>query len=291
MTSPLTFPIFELSPKDFEKLCLDLLKAEGGNLKLNSEERDHWFDITGEKPSPEGKNRTVAIEVKHRTTFHPEVLRLFIDRLSKSDKRFDEYVFVTSSPLTASHREKIQSETTGRSGLNVQLLGQEEIFQLIAKHPDVAAIYFKGVAQRVRARRLTFVASLSGVLVSVISLLFSIAPFTKDKEHDSFESEIRSVEANLNSLKALERSLSALKKELQTTSEESVRIKKEYEEALKLKEITSEQLEQVKKAVNAQSAIDTFFNYFFGFLLGIAGSVLATVITDWWKAKRALSGS
>ncbi len=137
----------------------------------------------------------------------------------------------------------------------------------------------------------TFVTSSAGVLVSVISLLFSIVPFTKDKERDSFESQIQAVEANLNSLKALERSLSALKKELQTTSEESARIKREYEEALKLKAITSEQLEQVKKAVSAQSASDTFLNYFFGFLLGVAGSVLATVITDRWKAKRALSGS
>lgn len=291
MTLPLTFPIFELSPQDFEKLCLDLLNAEGGNLNLNSDQRDRWFDITGERPSGEGKSITVAIEVKHRTTFHPEGLRLFVDRLSKSDKRFDEYVFITSSPLTSAHRQAIQSEIIARSGLNVQLFGQQEVFQLLTKHSDVAAKYFKEVAQRVRQRRLAFVTSSAGVLVSVIALVFSIAPFTKDKGRDSFESQIQAVEANLNSLKALEQSLSVLKKELQTTSEESARIKREYEEALKLKAITSEQLEQIKKAVSAQSASDTFLNYFFGFLLGVAGSVLATVITDRWKAKRALSGS
>lgn len=290
MTSPLSFPIFELSPQDFEKLCLDLLKAEGGNLQLNSDEKNRWFDITGERPSPEGKPRTVAIEVKHRTTFHPEGLRLFVDRLSKSDMRFDEYVFITSSPLTSVHRQAIQSETIAQSGLNIQLFGQQEVFQLLTKHSDVAAKYFKEVAQKVRQRRLAFVTGSVGVLASVMSLLFSIGPFTKDKERNSFESQIQAVEANLNSLKALERSLSALKKELQTTSEESARIKREYEEALKLKAITSEQLEQIKKAVSAQSATDTFLNYFFGFLLGVAGSMLATVITDKWKAKRALSG-
>jgi predicted PurR-regulated permease PerM len=170
------------------------------------------------------------------------------------------------------------------------LLGQQDVFHLLAKHSDVAAKYFKEVAQKVRQRRLSVSISLLGVVASVVSLFFSIIPFTKDKERDSFESQIQAVEANLNSLRALERNLSALKKELQTTSEESARIKREYEEALKLKAITAEQLEQIKKAVSAQSTMDTFLNYFFGFLLGVAGSILATVITDRWKARRALSG-
>lgn len=175
--------------------------------------------------------------------------------------------------------------------LNFQLLGQQEVFQLLTKHSGVAAKYFKEVIKRVRQRRLMFVTSSAGVLVSVISLLFSIVPLTKDQERDSFESQIQTVESNLNNLKALERGLSALKKELRTTSEESARIKREYEEALKLKAITSEQLEKVKKAVSAQPASETFLNYCFGFLLGVASSVLATVITDRLKAKRALSGS
>lgn len=219
----------------------------------------------------------------------PFGLRLFIDRLSKSDLRFDEYVFITSSPLTATHQQAIQSATVSQSGLNILLLGQQEVFQLLAKNPSVAAKYFKAVAQQIRQRRLTLAGSLFGVLASVLSLVFAIVPFSKDKEPASFENQIQAVETNLNSLKALERSLYALKKELQTTSEESARIKHEYEEALKLKAITSEQLEQIKTAVSAQSASDTFLNYFFGFLLGVAGSILATVITDRWKAKRALS--
>lgn len=290
MTSPQSFPIFELSPQDFEKLCLDLLKAEGGNLRLNSDEKNRWFDIAGERPSPDGKSRTVAIEVKHRTAFHPEGLRLFVDRLAKSDVRFDEYVFITSSPLTSAQLQAIHSEAIARSGLTIQLFGQQEVFQLLTKHSDIAAKYFKEVAQRVWLRRLHFIFGLVGVLASVVSLVFSVIPLTKEKERKSFESQIQAVEANLNSLKTLERNLSALKKELQTTSEESARIKREYEEALKLKAITAEQLEQIKKAVSTQSTGDTFLNYFFGFLLGVAGSILATVITDRWKAKRALSG-
>ena len=290
MTSSQSFPIFELSPQDFETLCLDLLIAEGGNFWRNSDEKNSWFDIAGERPTPNGKSKTTAIEVKHRTTFHPESLRSFVDRLSKSSVRFDEYLFITSSPVTTEHRQAIKSEKIARSGLNISLLGQQEVFQLLTQHSDVATKHFKGVAQRVRRYRLTLVTSLAGVFVSVMSLLFSTLPFTKDKERDSFENQIQAVEVNLNSLKALEGSLSALKKELQATSEESARIKREYEEALKLKAITSQQLEQIKKAVSTQSTLDTFWNYFFGFLLGVASSILATVITDKWKARRALSG-
>lgn len=284
------FPIFELTPQDFERLCLDLLNAEGGNLILNSDEKHRWFDITGERLSTEGNAKRVAIEVKHRTTFHPEGLRFFADSLSKSDSRFDEYVFMTSAPLTPANLKAIKTATVSSPSLNLVLLGQHEIFQLLEKHPKIAAKYFKEIAQKVRLRRLSAASSLIGIIVSVMSFSYTIITFDKDKEPDIFESQIQAVETNLDSLKALEHSLTALRKELENTSEDSARIKREYEEALKLKAITSEQLEQVKKAVSAQSASDTFLNYFLGFLLGAAGSILATIITDRWKAKRALSG-
>ena len=170
------------------------------------------------------------------------------------------------------------------------MVDQKEIFNLLAKHPTVGAKYFKSVVQEVRRRRIAFAFSLIGVLASVLSLFLTIVPHKTDTDRDSFQSQIQAVESNLAGLKVLERSLSALKKELQATSEESARIKLQYEEALKLKAITAEQLEQIKKAVNAQSVTDTFWNYFFGFVMGVAGSMLATIIMDRWKARRALSG-
>ena len=290
MTSNRTYPIFELSPEDFESLCLDLLNAEGGNFALNSGGLHQGYDLRGEKSSAEGTPIKIAIAVKHRRAFDPEGVWRFIERISQSGLKFDEYIFITSSPLTPEHLQAVQSQAAIKSGLNISLVDQKEIFNLLAKHPTVGAKYFKSVVQEVRRRRIAFAFSLIGVLASVLSLFLTIVPHKTDTDRDSFQSQIQAVESNLAGLKVLERSLSALKKELQATSEESARIKLQYEEALKLKAITAEQLEQIKKAVNAQSVTDTFWNYFFGFVMGVAGSMLATIIMDRWKARRALSG-
>lgn len=283
-------PLFELSPQDFEKLCLDLFTAEGGNYRLIHDGKNRWFDVSGEKAAANGISNTIAIEIKHRNVFHPESVRFFVDGLSKSNLHFDEYIFVTSAPITAEHRRTTHARIISNSKFNIQLLGQQEILQLLLKHPKIASKYFKSVSQKIFQRRLAVATSFAGILASLLSLLLTFLPLTQDKEKSSFESQIQSVETNLQGLKEMERNLGALKKELQATSDESAQIKRDYEAALKLKAITSEQLEQINKAVNSKTATDTALNYFFGFLLGVAGSILATVITDRWKARRELSG-
>jgi hypothetical protein len=289
MTNKL-FPIFELSSQDFEKLCLDLFAAEGGSYRLIHDDKNRWFDIFGEKTAANGVSSSVAVEIKHRKTFHPENVGLFVDRLSKSDLHFDEYIFVTSAPITAERRRVTHAKIISNSKFNIQLLGQHEVFQLLLKYPKISTKYFKSVSQKIFQRRVTVVTSFAGISVSLFSLVLTIIPLAEEKEKSSFESQIQSVETNLQGLKEVERNLIELKKELQATSVESAQIKMDYEAALKLKAITSEQLEQINKAVNSQTSTDTALNYFFGFLLGVAGSILATVITDRWKARRELSG-
>jgi tRNA splicing endonuclease len=281
---------FDLSPSGFENLCFDLLYAEGGNFWFNNDSNQRWFDIAGERFSPDGTTIKVAVEVKHRRVFYPEGLRFFVDQLSKSDLQFDEYMFITSSPLTTSQLKKLHSDIVSPTGLKISLLGQMEVIQLLEKHQDIASKHLKAVERAARKRGTWLAVSLIGIFTSVLSLKYATAPFTNDQERDSFKNKIHAVETNLNNLKGLEDSLIELKKELQKTSYESAKIKKEYEEALKLKEVTAEQLAHIKIAVSAQSSSDTLLNYFLGFILGVASSILATIITDRWKAKRALSG-
>ena len=100
---------------------------------------------------------------------------------------------------------------------------------------------------------------------------------------------MKSVEDSLARLGDLERGLLALKVDLENKARESAQVSKEYEEAMRLKALTSEQLESVRRAVSSQSRSDVFWNYFFGFILGVAGSVVATILTDKWKQRRSLA--
>ncbi|SRR5258708_2531102 len=101
--------------------------------------------------------------------------------------------------------------------------------------------------------------------------------------------QVKSVEDSLARLNDLELGLKALKVELQQKSDETSRVTKEYDEAMKLKTLTTDQLNEVKKAVGFRGGMDILRDYFSGLFLGVAGSVLATVITDKWKRQRALS--
>ncbi|OAS08559.1 hypothetical protein AYO08_08270 [Pseudomonas putida] len=60
---------------------------------------------------------------------------------------------------------------------------------------------------------------------------------------------------------------------------------------LKLKSFTDQKINRFKKAASATNAMETFLNYFYDFIIGVFGSLLATIITDHWKARRALNRS
>ncbi|MFJ3117739.1 restriction endonuclease [Pseudomonas protegens] len=279
------FPIFELAPSDFEKLCVELFEAEGGKFRLVAHTD---FDIEGRRLLPSGDIETFAIEVRHRSVFQIEALRRFISRIRDSGEKFDRLVFITSALIAGKQWLSVERVLSQELGRCTDVIGQAELFTLLKSHPKIAEKYFTKVSGKRRKLRWSLASSFGVVLVSITSMLSAILPIFNDANPTSFEEKIHSVEQNLAGLKSLENSLKDLKFELKSKSEESVRIKAEYEEALKLKSFTQDQMEQFKKAVNTQSATDTFMNYFLGFLLGVFGSILATVITDTWKTKRAL---
>lgn len=283
------YPLYELSGEEFERLCIDLLVAADSSLAVTTANTPRWIDAVGTRRTKQG-DKSVAIETSHRSTFHPEGLRLFLERLSKEERRFDEYIFITSSPIQDIHRELANSNAAKALNAEVRILGQQELIELLNGYQAVAVKYFKSVRERVRMRRVSALISSVAFAASLGGLGSSLYSFFGQKQQPDtqFTTQIRSVEESLSRLTDLEKGLRKLKEELQEKSAESARVTKEYDEAMKLKALTAEQLEQVRKAVNSQSRWDVFQNYFFGFLLGVAGSVLATIITDKWKQRKAL---
>jgi hypothetical protein len=260
-------------------------------MKLKVGARDSGFDLIGEYSVTPATVHAVAVQVKHRASFDIATLRSFLGRVERRGNEFDEYILVTSSPLNASVHQVLKSWTTAVSAPRVHLLGQQEVVELLQKNPAIANKYFPAVRRRVTRRRLIGAASGLGAAFSVLALILSLYETLVPKEKSTFQGQIFAVEDSLKGLRALEQSLQGLKRELEQTSEESNRIRREYEEVMKLKVVTAEQLEQIRKAVSSQSAWEVFLNYFFGFLLGVASSALATIIMDRIKKRRALSGA
>ncbi len=280
------YPLFQIPPSEFEKLAIDLLNAEGGRYGPAGRAE---FDILGRRAAESDEKGKIAIEVKHRVHIQIDQVKAFIERASALPEHFSNLVFLTSAPITSVQRQQINRIAESLSGRQLTVIGQRELEAMLAKHRTIADKYFKPAAADRRKRILTSFVAVLAVIFSTLSYFAQVWDQLYKPEPSSFESRIDSVEQNLRGLKSLEQSLQGLKAQLQETSAETARIQLEYEEALKLKSFTDEEINRFKKAASTTSAMDTFLNYFYGFLLGVSGSILATIITDRWKTWRALN--
>jgi hypothetical protein len=265
MPPPLKYPLFELTPEQFEQLCIELITSSTEERSAVLSDKPRWLDAVIGKVSKDGV-KTMAVEVSHRTSFHPLGLNHFFERLSREERKFDEYVFITSSPLQDIHHKMLDSAAARALGSPIRLLGQDEVFALLDRYPAISAKYFKSLRKRVKLRNASEIISVVGVIFSLLGLGASFYEYRKTPplKPDSFGTQITSVEESLARLKALEAGLQGLKEELKSKSDEAARVSKEYEDAMKLKALTKEQLEQVKLAVGSQSRAEVFMNYFLG---------------------------
>jgi hypothetical protein len=264
------YSLYELSGEEFERLCVELLMAADPQLTISAGEAPRWIDAVGVRKVSNG-TRSVAIEAKHRTAFHPDELRLFLERLAQESKKFDEYIFITSSPIQDVHKQVSKSQAARSLNAEIRLLGRDDILSLLDQHRHVAAKYFKTARDRGQRQKLEILVSTIAAAVSIgvlANLLYDYSLRSRAEPSSKLTEQVKTVENSLARLRDLEQSLKVLKDDLEQKSAESARITKEYEEAMKLKALTAEQLEQVKKAVSGQSGTEIFLNYFFGFLLG-----------------------
>jgi hypothetical protein len=215
----------------------------------------------------------------------------FIERLINQYDEFNEIVIMTSAAqqqmAKANRMTSLISYCQGE-GVQVNFIGQYELFKLLNNNKDIADKYFTAVLRKVKTRTLAKYLSVLAAISSILGLLFGLYFQNKQVSDSPLKQQIESVEETLNGVKNLEINLRRLKNDLENTAKESEKIKIEYEKALKLRQITSEQLTQIKKAISSQSKSEVIFNYSLGFLFGVASSILGAIIVDRIKRRRAL---
>lgn len=284
----LRYPLFELSAVELEKLCLELLQAEGGQFELS---RNSAFDIKGDRITGNAKQEHIAVEVKHRTHFHIQQLKDFIAKMDVQPEGFNSLIYMTSAPISIRQRDLIESSIPNTQTRQIKVVGQHELHALLSKHQAIGEKYFKTAVEKKKKRTFIAAGALVMVAFSTLSLVSATWKDVISPQPFTFEDRINEVEQNLQSLKSLEESLNDLKVELLHKSAETARIQLEYEEALKLRSFTDDEINRFKRAASTANAMETFLNYFYGFIIGVFGSILATIITDRWKARRALNRS
>lgn len=120
-------------------------------------------------------------------------------------------------------------------------------------------------------------------------MVFSVLSFFLGHGKPPLQERIESVERALANLKDLEQQLTGIRKDMVETEQARKAIEEKYAKAKELEKLTDEQFEAVQAALRSQSWRRTLVDYLLGFILGVAGSLTASVIYLRLRQRRALS--
>ena len=141
-----TLPFDQLSPRDFERLCLWLVEREG------YEEAEHL----GAAGSEQGRDllawregRLWAFQCKRVRSFGPADAIGEIDKLAKlsEDKRPVGLIFLVTCDVSALARERAQDRCI-EVGMACRFWASTELDQKVKRHPEIVREFFQaGIAQ------------------------------------------------------------------------------------------------------------------------------------------------
>jgi len=134
--------------------------------------------------------------------------------------------------------------------------------------------------------KIPFYLSLAGVLASIIAMIMGIYA-TFAQQRTELPIQIKEVEDAIRNLRNLDQYLEKTKSEMIATKQAKEKIEQEYDKAKELENLTEKQLEAISLAVNRRSIKDIAMDYFWGFMLGLAGSLFASYIYASLRRKRS----
>lgn len=274
--------LFQLSPREFERLCAEILKVQGiEHVELVSGPNDQGVDIIGES-----KGQLIAVQVKHMRRLSQGIVHSIITDVQASSYKPQQLLIMTSATIPSSLRELIQNVR----GITVSFIGQDEVLRALNDHPEIIRLQVEPAQKRTVKQRWELTLGLTAALLSIVAslLLSSGTLFFAQPEKPQLQERIINVERAIGSLKDLEKQLVDIKGDMVETEKAAKVIEQEYAKAKELEKLTQEQFEAVKSALWSQAWQKTALNYGLGFVLGIASSLIASVIYARIRQNRAL---
>lgn len=126
------------------------------------------------------------------------------------------------------------------------------------------------------------------LFIALIGAFASITSFFgifHEQNKASLPTQIREVETAIGNLRNLENYLEKTKTDMIATKQAKDKIEEEYNKAKVLQKLTEQQIDAISLAVNKRTNADVIMNYFWGFILGVAGSLVASYIYGMLKSK------
>ena len=108
------------------------------------------------------------------------------------------------------------------------------------------------------------------------------------KQPQPLDKRIQTVETTLTSIRDLEGYLGKIKDDMVATDVAARELNKRYAKAKELEKLTDSQRQTLKQILQAEKWWRTLLNYGLGFVLGVASSLIASILYERWKQTKAL---
>ncbi len=270
----------DLTPQEFERLIADLLAASGyTDIRITGGPGDKGIDIIAKRD-----NETTAIQVRHKAHLRRDEIERFVDKYFADTLTPRSLVFITSAELPPSFKDIADHSPPDR---RFQLLGRQEVLQLLTANRKVANRYFGIVKQRLSSQRIQFIVGAIGFVASALGMLFTLYTGLFPVKAP-LDERIQTVEKALANIRDLETYLGKIKTDMVQKQKATQIINDRYTQAKELQKLTHTQLDALRVTLQAGSWHRTLFNYVMGFILGIASSFVANVLFAKWRQRRLL---
>jgi hypothetical protein len=272
--------LYNLTPQEFERFVAELLPEAGySDVRLVGGPGDHGIDLLG---TSEGK--TIAFQVKHKVRLSLQDIRKFAEHYFADPSVPRSLVFVTSADLPPDAASVAASVPPGAE---LRFLGRADILRLLKRDPPKPLRWFRVAAKRITKQRFRLWLSALGATASILGViisLFSVALPPKE----TLDKRIETVERALSSIRDLEGYLSDIKDDMVATEKATLVINQKYTQAKELEKLTDQQIAALQETLQVQNWQRTVLNYVLGFVLGIASSLVASILYARWRQRKAL---
>jgi hypothetical protein len=278
--------IYDLKGDEFAKFVMELLRAEGYRISDNFVlPREVDFVATKEE-------KPFAVIIKHRKALTSQEVGEFFGNTELLQINMPrDLLFVTSARIT---EKQVQRFRLTNIAYNLEILALDDLQKLISRHVDVADKFLKPARTHRLLEKAKLATSLIGAVVALAASILTNGLYSSlfSKPTHPLDDRIQSVESALANIKGLEETLRKVRDDMVATQNATSEINKKYTEAKELEKLTDVQIQALKQTLQTEKWWKTLLNYALGFVLGIASSLIASVLYARWKQNRELqSGS
>lgn len=276
-------PIYDMSSGEFEGLCFELLLSMKEVKSIEKYKNNQRFDFYGEIEGSSGNLKTFVAEVKHWSRFSIRTFKEIVLRYESSDA--NKLIFITSAKITDRQRQMATDFVFSiASDIEFCIMDYNDVLKLVNENIKIGKKYFKEINSSIRTKYLSLTFSIISIIVAILSIFLSFS----HKEPNELNNRINKVTESINNLNSLENDLNEIRNDMIEMEAETKLIKEEYARAKKLEQITDDEITAIAYALNKKSIWQTIVQNIPGFIIGIATSVIGSIIFDTYKKRRRL---